>query len=200
MHPVDEASLRQNVSNAARQLWMKGLLVADGGMVTAEVHRRRYLVTPPGKRRSEMQDDDLRMCDIGGQELGGGIGLDEAHWRVHRIAYQISLERIDAPLPGKTAPGPILATVQATPPMLVALLRLTRPPNGELQIVGLPLVIVVDDADEAALRRALGRTSVVGLARSGGILCATGSVWDAVNVLERLEHAATIEVACRQKS
>ena len=98
------------------------------------------------------------------------MGLDEPHWRIHRIAYQIGLKRADGLVPDQAVASPILATVQATPPMLVALLRLLRPGNGELQIMGLPLVIVVDDADEAALRRALG-ARVLWAWPSGGLLC-----------------------------
>lgn len=198
---MDEALLRQQVSNAARQLWMKGLLVADGGLLSAEVHRRRYLITPPGKRRSDLLESDLRLCDIGGLELGGGQGLDEVSWRVHRVAYQVGLERqVGEPRPDATfrdgAAPPIHATVHTTPPMLMALLRL-RPTEMELRLPGLAPVLVVDPADEAAVRRALDQTCVLALGRGGGLFCATAEVWEAVNLLERLELAAAIEIACR---
>ena len=192
---MDEMALRQQISLAARQLWMKGLIVADSGAVTAEVHRRRYVVTPPGMRRCDLPEKSLSICDIGGVELNGSPSLSDEAWRPHRIAYQVGLERQAEANTPVTAP-PIGATVLATPPMTLALLRRTRASN-ELRLPNLPSVITVDAPDDAALRRALQRSNVVALPDERGLLCAASDVWAAVNLVERIEHAATIELACR---
>src|SRR5205814_5877822 len=108
---VDELQLRQQVCDAARQLWIKGLIVGDGGMVCVELHRRRYLVTPPGKRRGDLRETDLRIVDVGGMELGEDRVLDENLWRAHRIALQLGVERQTAGTEHDL--GAIRATVHA---------------------------------------------------------------------------------------
>lgn len=191
---MDEMVLRQQVCEAARQLWLKGLIVGDGGFICAEVHRRRFLVTPPGRRRGDLQESDLRIVDIGGMELGETRVLDEALWRAHRIALQIGVER--QAVGTEQELGALRASIHATPPMTLALLRMN---NGTSSIAlnGLPALEIVNPGDEAILKAKLDQSAVVALGKDGGIICAAGDVWKAVNLIERIEHAATIEIACR---
>lgn len=186
--------LRQQVCEAARQLWLKGLIVGDGGLVCAEVHRRRFMVTPPGRRRGDLRESDLRIVDIGGMELGEERVLDEAIWRAHRIAYQIGVERQAAGTEQDL--GAFRASVHATPPMTLALIRMNNGASS-LALHGLPSLAIVNPEDEATLKTQLEHSAAASLGRDGGVFCAAADVWDAVNLIERIEHAATIEMACR---
>ena len=66
---MDEDQLRQQVCNASHQLWMRGLIAGADGLVALELHRRRYIVTPPGRRRINLQPDDLLCVDMAGEDL-----------------------------------------------------------------------------------------------------------------------------------
>jgi hypothetical protein len=197
---VDEAALRQQICQAARQMWLRGLIVGDGGLISAEVHRRRYLVTAPGRRRAELTEADLWMVDLGGIPLGGGLSLDETLWKPHRFLYHIEVERQSGIAIGNRTTA-IRAAVLATPPMTLSLLRL-QPRANELSL-GEQTLPVVHRFDEPALRAAVASGDAVALCCTDAppaVLAVGETVWQAVNALEQTEHAATITLSCRTKA
>src|SRR5688572_9653576 len=163
---------------------MRGLLVGDGGLISAEVHRRRYLVTPPGRRRAKLNEPDHWMVDLGGIPLGGGTPIDEGAWKPHRFLYHIDVERqAGAPANGRLAP--IRAAILATPPMTLALLHLQ--PTADRLTLGAATLPVVRRFDEASLVAAVTNSDTVALVCSEApscVLAAGEDVWQAVNALE----------------
>ena len=187
MDQMDEYALRRELCQTARALWMRGLLVADQGLLSVKVHRRRFLVTPPGIRRCDLTDSALAIVDIEGLTIMGQGRLNAGCWRPHRIAYQLdypSASRLDAP-------G---ATVLAMGPMTEALLRSTD--ADHLQLAQLDRLPVLDSDDEDHLAGALASNPAIAV-RALGILSTGSHLAAAANRLECIEHAATVELACR---
>ena len=185
---MDEATLRTQVCQAAQQLWMRGMLVADKGMVTAEVHRRRFLATPQGKRRADLRADDLFCVDVGGHNIDGEGALDQTDWRPHRIAYRL----------GQLNAGPgdvITATVLAHPPITTGLIRLAKK-AAALQLDHLPALPLLEADDEAGIEDALRQSQLIAL-RGQGILAVGDTLTAAINRIECLEHAARIHLVTR---
>jgi ribulose-5-phosphate 4-epimerase/fuculose-1-phosphate aldolase len=192
---MDESRLRENLVQAVKQLWMRGLIAGDGGVVSVELHRRRYLTTPMGKRRIDLLPQDLVCVDIGGLEVQGGAGVDEAAWRPHRLAYQSTLEVVhtQVPIAGDAAAAPVRATIFATPPHVVALTMLCQA-DRELKLAGAAAIAVVEPGDEGQLREALRRVSAVAV-RGAGLLVTAAELNQAMNRVELIELAATVEIA-----
>jgi len=67
-------------------LWLRGLLVADTGLISVETHRKRYMVNRPGRRRANLSSQDLMTVDLGGTVLDGSASIDPLTWLPHRLA------------------------------------------------------------------------------------------------------------------
>jgi ribulose-5-phosphate 4-epimerase/fuculose-1-phosphate aldolase len=185
---MEEMALRERICAGSHELWLRGLIVGDGGLLSGEMGRRRYLVTPPGQRRCALAPRDLACVDVGGQSVGGGDSIDAGVWRPHRLAYQ-------AARPGtETDASAVRATILATPPSLLALLRL-RPGIPSLNVGAAAAVPVVDPRDDRALQSALASAGAVAFPALG-LLVAGPDLTALLNRVEAIEHAATIELAC----
>lgn len=178
---MDETRLRNDLCQAAHQLWERGLLVADDGLISVQLHRRSYLVTPPGKRRAALKAGDLPCVDLGGQTLEGDGEIDPISWKPHRMAHQVGEDRLRA-------------TVLASPPRTLALLHLLDLEADQLELPGLNPLWIVSPRQDVALRKALRRMPVVVL-RGVGVLTAGEDLAAALNAMERIEHAATIQLS-----
>ncbi len=217
---MDDQSLRIAVCAAAHQLWQRGLLAGDGGLLSVQLHRRRFMVTPTGRRRADLRPEDLVGVGLSGSDLTDGRGVPTELWLPHRIAYEVGESRDDPrgrrdtppdPSPasqsrGKFIPPPPVtgATVLATPPHVLAVLQLARSrPDAPRALVkpqrlifagqGLRLPLSRPD-DEATLRRAFTRSAVV-LIDPLGLLAIGRTPGEAVNAIEQFELAATLELA-----
>ncbi|MEX0653190.1 MAG: class II aldolase/adducin family protein [Phycisphaeraceae bacterium] len=190
---MNEVRLRQQLCQLTHQLWARGLIVADAGLLSVELHRRRYLATPAGARRASLEPEGLVCVDLGGENIQGGPGFAPERWRPHRLAYQLDAE-LETPRTGESEgePGLIRATALTTPPHLLALMRAGRQP---LPLAGFahPLPLV-EASDDDALRRGLQRHGAVAI-HGAGLLTAGATLDAVVNLAERIEHVATIELA-----
>jgi len=192
---AEEAQVRNSLCQAAQQLWMRGLLVADGGLVSAEVHRRRYLATPAGRRRADLRPDQLITVDLGGVNVQPEPGITEDHWRPHRIAYQIGMYADPAAREGAR---PIGGTVLANPPAAEAMLALL-PESPRLDPVGHPAIPVVSYHDgERGLEEAISGSVVIAI-RDVGLFAAHRSLHAAVNAIERAAHALGVTLLTGQR-
>lgn len=204
---MDEDRLRNQICLTAHQMWVRGLIAGDAGIISTELHRRRYLVTPMHARRADLQPDQIICVDVGGLNIQGGSGLNDTHWHPHRAAYQATL-RMPAPGEPASAGGhstsdrnrpahrrSISATILAHPPIVLALMRLAREDATDLTLPGLPPIPIVAGDDEQALSDALAVGPGVAL-RSTGLLAAGPDLPSALNWIEKVEHAARIELAC----
>ncbi|MEX0774271.1 MAG: class II aldolase/adducin family protein [Phycisphaeraceae bacterium] len=198
---MEDQALRESLCRGAAQLWMRGLIVGDGGLVSTEAGRRRFLVTPLGRRRSGLRPEELLLVDIGGADVAGGPGIPPQLWRPHRLAYQ-SLRDNDADHP--VDHPPVHATVLATPPSAMAL-ALLHPDMPLLQCASFGPAMglepdeqrlhALDAGDEPALRDALLHQRIV-LLRGLGVLTAAGTLEEALNLIEGVEYAASLTLAC----
>lgn len=184
---MDAGSFRVLICQAAQQLWMRGLLVGQSGIITVEEHRRRYLVTPPGVRRSVLTPEDLVVVDVGGADISGTQVIDADIWMPHRLAYQ----------EGTNSDAQVHATVEASPPMTIALARsMNNAPT--LDLPGLPAIAVVMNNDEQSIRNAVDAHQVI-ILNNTSIVSLAPDLAGAMNMLEAVEHASTIELASRGK-
>lgn len=183
---MEDIASRDRVCRAAQQLWLQGMMPGESGMVSMESRRRRFLVTPPTRRRADLAPVDLLCVDIGGVDMERNASLDPGEWRLHRLAYQAG--------PAESAAR---AAVLAQPPALLALLRLTGPGIASLALPPLPPLPIVETFDEHGIKQALAAGPAV-LVRDVGVLAAHRELAWAVSEVERLEHAARIELACRR--
>lgn len=184
---MDEHSLRRQICNASQALWARGLIVGDCGLISTELHRRRYLVTPPGLRRCHLDESSLQIVDLGGSDINGTSELDLACWQPHRIAYKAHEFGADH---GSTT----RATVTSTPPMTEALRRVTGA-SDQMALPGLPPLPIVDAEDESGIVDAMRTTNAIML-KGMGLFCCGSDLSSTLNTLEHIEHAATIELAC----
>ena len=188
---MNEQLLRTQLCDSARQLWQRGLIVADSGFLSVECHRQRYLVTPTGRRRSDLANDELQLVDLGGQYVSGEGVLPPDVWRPHRLSYRAQRE----PDPGVVETfHEIHATAMVEPPNTAALLRLKNAAKS-IELCDLPPIPVIDADDETAVTEALQHLPAL-LVPPFGLLSVGPDMATVLNVLERIEHAATIELAC----
>ena len=187
---MDEAPLAEQVCELAHQLWLRGLLVADTGLISVETHRKRYLITRPGRRRADLSPEDLMTIDLGGVAVNSPTSIDLLTWLPHRLAYQRR-----TPLDGRTGPGGCVgATILANPPMAAAILQRQPQAVGTLNFGPCCTVAVADTADDPAVKAAVESYQSIAI-RDLGLLCIAGDLASAVNRLENVEHAATVELA-----
>jgi L-fuculose-phosphate aldolase len=188
---MDESALREQMCQAAYQLWLRGLVVGDGGMISVETHRHRYLATPPGLRRSVLRPEDLVCVDVGGLDVEGGGSIDPAIWRLHRLAYQA--ERME---PGAEPDGNhtmIRATALVTPISLLAALR-WNPEATALELTPEGMLPIVEARDDRAVQSALTRHRAAAV-RYVGLLAVASDLTKLLNRIEAIDHAAGVEVA-----
>ena len=190
---MDETHLRQQIFQATQQLWSRGLIVGDAGFVTAELHRRRFLATPPDIRRANLQPDDVICVDMGGLNIQGGTGLSETQWQLHRAAYKANLDDAGQPIANGRQRG-IFATILAEPPLVIASIRMQPADSDSLQLPGCDPVPLLDSHDEQAVTDAVRQGPLVAI-RDAGLLAAASDLPSALNAIERLDHAARIQLA-----
>ncbi len=190
-HAMDETRLRQQVCDAGHQLWLRRVICGDGGVVTAELNRRRFITTPLGKRRADLKPDQLLCIDLTGTDaLASDRGLPDEVWRPHRLAYQGSMYVEST---GNGSGRRIHATALATPPNVMALHAL-HPTAMALRIIGHDDLPVVQADDDKAVQRAVLATPLV-LLHNVGVLATDRTVEFCLNRIEALEHHAAIELA-----
>jgi len=190
-HAMDETRIRQQVCDAGHQLWLRRMVCGDGGVVTAELNRRRFIVTPVGKRRADLKPEQLLCIDLTGTDaLAADRALPEDVWRPHRLAYQGSMYVEST---GDGSGRTIHATALATPPNVMAL-HCLHPTTAAIRIIGHDDLPVVQPDDDKAVQRAVLATPLI-LLHNIGVLATDRTVEACLNRLETLEHHAAIELA-----
>ncbi len=184
---MEDQALREKLCLSAYQLWLRGMMPGEAGLLSVESTRRRFLVTPLGFRRAELRAGDLATVDLGGMAVDGGHGLEPGVWLPHRMAYQAEAR------PGET--GRVAATALVSPPHLTALIRLQRAVDA-INLAHLPPLPLARVQEESVIRRSLAKHGAV-LLVDLGLLAAGPTLGAVLNVIEQLEQAAMVEVLCR---
>lgn len=181
--PIDEAQLRERFCAALKQLWSRGLIVGDDGMLCCEVHRRRYLAAPTGVRRADLTPGDLICVDIGGENVQGGEGIDTDLWQPHRDVYQTHLDE---------SGGTLGASAIVEPTRVMALLA--KQPGADRLELGATSIAVVDGRDAGSIRRAL-TDATEAILRGRGLFVAAANLPALLNRIERIDHEAAVRLA-----
>lgn len=181
---MDETQLRQRFCRALNQLWMRGMLVGADGMLCCEVHRRRYLVTPTGLRRVDLQPDELICVDIGGENVQGGEGIPPADWQPHRDVYQAHVDPA----------GVILGASALIEPANVLALYHKQGGQDRLELNKGDSIPVVDGQNDRLIRQTLSE-STEALLTGRGLFVAATDLPGLLNRIERIDLAAAVQRA-----
>lgn len=192
---MDEEQLRQQVCRASHQLWLRGLVAGAGGLVALEMHRRRYLVTPPDVRRIDVQPGDVVCVDLAGVELRREVEFAPEVWTPHRVSFQQTMNALPEAIRQGEARH-VKATVLAHPPRLTALLAL-RPEAQKLDLHQHASIPVVFANQEKHLGEAVLKHPVVALP-GVGVLSTGPALAQALSALEGAEQAADITITLQQ--
>ncbi len=180
----DETQLRERFCLAVRQLWTRGMIVGADGLLCCEVHRRRYLVTPVGRRRIDLQPQDLTCVDIGGESVHGGEGIPPELWQPHRDVYQSHLD------PAGVTLG---ASAMVEPANVLALL--SRQGGADRLDIGNGESIPIVAGDDAQALQGVLTDSTEVVLRGKGLFVAGADLAGLLNRIERIELAAAVKLA-----
>jgi len=196
---VTESALREEVCQASRHLYQRGLVVAYEGNVSARLHANErvddgalLLVTPSRCCKGDLQPADLLTLDAQGRPLGPGTASTESHLHLG-IYHQLPNVRavVHAHPPYTTA---FACTAEGLHPLLqpeLVLLLGGVPPLAPYAPPGSPELF-------ASVRALVEANPVILLARHGVVATSTRSVMDAVYLVEQVEQVARITWLARQ--
>jgi L-fuculose-phosphate aldolase len=83
-----EKELREEIVRICRRVYEKGWVAANDGNVTVRLNQQELLCTPTAMSKSLVQPEDLIVCDLDGNKLGGyrqctsEIGMHTAIYRL----------------------------------------------------------------------------------------------------------------------
>ncbi|XAM00744.1 class II aldolase/adducin family protein [Phycisphaeraceae bacterium D3-23] len=194
---MDEQHIRQAVCRAAHELWLRGLVAGDDGLVCVELNRRRYVVAPPGVRKADAQPHQTRDVDLDGESVGqsrtsGRAAVPPSYWRACSAALRLSARTAEDP----RADGPTVhACIIAQPVALLALLH--RAGDGDtISLASGRQLPVLDPADEERITETVGEAPGI-LLRGVGLFVPAATLDRTLNRVERLEHDAAVTLAAR---
>jgi len=181
----DEISLRNRMVRIMQQVATQGLARSSDGNLSARLTSKRYLITPSGIYKPDLEADDLIVIDENGQVVAGRPGLQPtSEIALHLEVYQRRPE--------------IGAVLHAHPPCATALTIVGIPfpmdfiPEAWL---GLGEVVIAPYATpgtrELALsvREAIRHSNVVLLSHHGSLTIGR-TLPETLMLLERVEHTA----------
>jgi len=185
---MDEALIREQFCQAVRQLWTRGMIVGADGMVSCEVHRRRYLVTPVGMRRSDLNPEDLMCVDIGGENVYGGEAVPIKLWQPHRDVYQ-----------SHTDPSGMMLSASAViePANVLALLN-KHSGSDQLDLGNGHAIPIIDAENDGVIRETLSHsTEAVLRSNETGpeLFIAATDLSALLNRIERIDLLAAVKLA-----
>lgn len=187
MHEITEDGQRRAIVKVCRALAQHGLVAATDGNVSARLSPDRFLATPSGLSKGDINEGDLIVCGADGKKISGGRDLT-SEFQVHLAAY-------------RTRPG-IGAVVHAHPPAATAFTfaglghLFSEPivPEVVAQIGPIPLVPYLTPGTRElaeAFAHSIKDCDVVLLAQHGAVAVAQNP-WAAWLRMEKLEQLAVI--------
>ncbi len=156
------------------------MLPGDQGVLAVELHRRRYLTTPPQVRRAALKPQDLVVVDAEGTGLDSDRNMPPAVWGYHQAAFGVTRDL-----------GHVGCSILA---LTVSVMALSDgEPDDHLDLPGfkgLPILRKAKAADNQ-LTDTLKRSRCVAL-RGVGLLATGENLSDTLCEVERIEHAAKL--------
>jgi len=187
---MENASLRRQVVTACRRLYDRGLVAGPDGNVSVLLTSDRILVTPSGLSKVDVTEEDLVELQMDGTRVAGRLE-PSSEIAMHLAAYR--------------ARPDVRAVVHAHPPVATGLSVAGEGIPGDvlpeviLQMGSVPLVPYATPgtaAVPAALATILPNHDAFLLANHGATTLG-GSLTEALQRMESIEHAATILLTAR---
>lgn len=193
---TDEAGLRRQVCAVGRLMYHNGLIDAASGNITALLDDERVLATPSGLAKGFLRPEHLIIVDRQGQRV------DETPATAHlkptselRMHLECYAQRPD-----------VRGVVHAHPPTAIALtvagydFARAIIPEAVVVLGIIPVTPYAHPAsaeNQIAIRDLIGQHDAILLSHHGSLTVA-GSVWEAYQRLETLEHTARILLLAEQ--
>ncbi len=194
---TDENELREQLCQAAGHLWQRGLVSGTRATVSVELHRRRYLVTPAGRRQAGLSPDDLVTIDLHGADLRGGRNPVPKVWTPHRIALDHGMRQTPEDI-GAGRGRAIHATALVHPPRVLAFAaHATASGANGIKLRGHAPVPILDPADESVLLAAI-KTYPLMVLTGLGVFAADASLDATLAVIEDAEAAAELTLTLQR--
>ncbi len=194
---IDSNPQREQLCQAAQQLWQRGLVSGVHSTLAVELRRRCYLVTPAGRRAAGLTPDDLVAVDLQGADLRGARSPVPTHWAPHRVALDHGMRQTPEDI-GAGRGRAIHATALTHPPRLLAFAaHATASGANGIKLHGHPAVPILDPADETSLLAAIKTYPLIVLTDLG--VFASGATLDAtLAAIEDAEAAAELTLTLQR--
>lgn len=187
---VSESSYRQEIIEAGKRLYQKGMVASNDGNISARLNENEILITPTGVCKGDMTPDQLLKVDMNGNVLSGFM-KPTSEMKMHLAVYR---NRSD-----------VRGVVHAHPPKATAFAvaglgfdKITLPEVvfslGQIYLAeyGTPSTEQVPRSVEKHISSADAL-----LLANHGALTVGSSVIDAYYKMETLEHFASISIYAR---
>jgi len=89
---LNEDDARRDIIEAGRRLYIRGLVCANDGNISARISDSEILVTPSGVSKGFMTEDMLIKLDLDGNLLDGAQGKPSSETKLHLEVYKRSPE------------------------------------------------------------------------------------------------------------
>lgn len=188
---MDIEAQKQNLITVCRKLAEHGFVAATDGNVSIRLEDGTVLVTPSGRSKAEVEEEELIVVGLDGRVVEG-IGRASTEFGMHALIYR---KRPD--IKGIVHAHPVHATAFAA-----ARIPLDRPIFPEV-IVTLGKIPLADYStpSTAAVSKAIeplvGDFDAILLANHGVVTCGA-TLDDAYYKMEKVEHTAAINLIVRQ--
>lgn len=77
---------KKEIVDFCKYLSEKDFMVATDGNISVRVDKKKFLITPKGKEKRNLQPQDLVMIDVNGQKIEG-FNEPSGEWRLHTTIY-----------------------------------------------------------------------------------------------------------------
>ncbi|MCL5985120.1 MAG: class II aldolase/adducin family protein [Actinobacteria bacterium] len=90
---MNESQLRHDICEVCRRIWVKNMVAANDGNVSARLDKDRVLITPTGVSKGFVSPDQLLVVDMDGNKLSGELtpsSETKMHLRVYHRRHDIN--------------------------------------------------------------------------------------------------------------
>lgn len=194
---IDSSPQREQLCQAAQQLWQRGLVSGAHSTLSVELRRRCYLVTPAGRRPAGLTPDDLVTVDLQGGDLMGGRNPVPTTWAPHRIALDHGMRQTPEDI-GAGRGRAIHATALVHPPRLLAFAAHASASGANgIKLHGHAPVPILDPADEPGLLTAIKTYPLIVLTNLG-VFASCATLDATLALIEDAEAAAELTLTLQR--
>ena len=183
-----EAELRKLLAEVFRWTYIKGLNTAIGGNASARLDEETMLITPSGVPKHLIKPSNIVKMKLDGTVQGPGRPSSE--WRLHAEIYKT---RDDVKAIIHAHAPHVLALYNAGFKIDTSLVEVQTYLGSTIPEVG-PLAPGSQELAEAVARALRPRNVYVVVLRGHGVVAVGSNLFEALNRLEVIEHAAYVTI------